>query len=89
MQRVFATFGLLVLTGSTLACGGGWQAQVRRQASTEHTCPEENIELIGDNGNRLARQANLMVCGQIRVYENVNAGATYVWRERTSGGSAP
>lgn len=39
--------------------------------------------VLGDDGNAMARHARLDVCGVDRMYEHVNTGATYEWRDVT------
>lgn len=91
-HRSFALRAAGLAAGAALvtsACGYSWQNEVRQRASYQHDCPESDIQIISDNGNRLARQARLEVCGRTRVYEHVNAGASYEWRDVTSGDEAP
>lgn len=70
---------------AVIGCGYSWQAELRRHAALQHGCPEDRIVVLYDNGNRLARQARIDVCGEEHLYENVNAGASYEWRDITAG----
>ena len=89
-RRASGLGGLIALSiGSLAGCGYSWEAELRHRASYQHDCPEREITIIADNGNRLTRQARLEVCGRTRVYEHVNTGATYEWRDVTSGDEAP
>jgi hypothetical protein len=38
---------------------------------------------VSDDGNALARRVRADVCGDSRLYEHANGGATYVWRDVT------
>jgi len=76
----------VLLSGFAAGCGGySWQRELRHQASYQHDCPESEIQIISDDGNRLGRRARVAVCGRTRVYEQVNAGASYEWRDMTAG----
>ena len=79
----FVCFAALALT--IQGCGYSWQAELRRHAALQHGCPEDRIVVLADNGSRLGRQARVEVCGEERLYENVNAGASYEWRDITGG----
>ena len=68
---------VVAATLAVVGCGYSWQAELRRHAALQHGCPEERIVVLSDNGNRLARQARIDVCGEEHLYENVNAGASY------------
>lgn len=80
MRRLLLPLAFTVAT----ACGYSWQAEVRRHAAVEHACPESRVQIIADNGNQLAREAQLAVCGDIRLYLHRNGGATYVWIDITA-----
>jgi len=71
--------GALLVAG----CGYSWQAEVRRHASAEHGCPEGDIRIVSDNGNRFERHAYLDVCGARRHYVHSGRGGIYVWEDAT------
>lgn len=75
-----ALFGLLAL-----GCGYSWQAELRRHAAVQHGCPEDEIEIVADDGNALARRVRVDVCGDGRLYEHRNTGPTYEWCDITAG----
>lgn len=84
--RYTLAIGLASLSLFLTACGGySWQADLRRHASLQHGCPESQVEIISENGNALSRQLRAEVCGESRLYQHVNAGASYVWRDITNG----
>lgn len=86
-RRTVIHFVALIAAIGTAACGGyDWRRELRARASYQHDCPESQVQIISDNGNEMARQARVEVCGRTRVYEHENLGATYEWRDVTNGG---
>lgn len=78
MRRVLIV--ALLATG----CGYSWQTDLRRHVALQRGCPEDEVTIIADNGNRLSRQVRLESCGESLMYQHVNTGATYEWRDITA-----
>ena len=72
---------VLILLAS--GCGYSWQADLRRHVALQRGCPEDEVVIIADDGNRLSRQVRLESCGVSLMYQHANTGATYEWREIT------
>lgn len=70
----------------------GWRAGVTETASLQHSCPPEQIQIRGDNGDGYARVVQLDVCGQQRVYQDLGGRYGYAWVDQTPvtvGAEAP
>lgn len=64
-----------------------WRAGVMQAASLDHGCPSSRIAITGDDGHGSARVVALQVCGERRVYRDVNASTEFhVWVDTTTGG---
>ncbi len=74
---------LIATVLAVCGCGYSWQADLRRHVALQRGCPEDEIRIIGDDGNRLSRQVRLESCGESLMYQHVNTGATYEWRDVT------
>lgn len=82
------------MTVAALALAGchDWRAGVTDTASVQHGCPPERIRILEYGGHRLARVVELDVCGQRRVYQDINGSTGTMWVDQTptsSGGEAP
>jgi hypothetical protein len=84
--------GLILGLGLFLTGCYDWNAAVRRQASFDHGCPEEQVEVLRDNGDGMARAVWVDVCGQQRIYRDMGGTRMYLWQDMTdvqsSGGEA-
>lgn len=86
---------LIILTAllSMLASGCyNWRAGVTETASLQHSCPPEQIRVLGDNGDGYARVVQLDVCGQRRVYQDLGGARGFAWVDQTPvtvGAEAP
>ncbi|MCB9600729.1 MAG: hypothetical protein H6721_04100 [Sandaracinus sp.] len=81
-----------VLALSLSGCGGGWQSRVISQASFDHSCPEPQVHVLADNGDRMARAVRLDVCGRQRMYRDIGGSQVYLFQDVTElngGESSP
>ena len=74
---------IVVLLALASACGYSWQADLRRHVALQRGCPEDRVVIVADDGNRLSRQVRLESCGDSLMYQHVNTGATFEWRDIT------
>ncbi|MEQ9075796.1 MAG: hypothetical protein RLP09_18210 [Sandaracinaceae bacterium] len=67
-----------------------WNRAVRDQASFDHGCPPERVQVLRDNGDGMARAVWLDVCGERRIYRDIGGSRIYLWQDmteaQTSGG---
>ena len=91
MQGTLRNALLGVVLVSILSGCYHWQTEVTKQASFDHNCPVENVRILGDNGDNIARAVRLDVCGNRRMYRDIGGDQIYLWQdmtETTSGGSS-
>ena len=77
---------------SVLAGCYDWRAAVVQQASFDHSCPPQNVQIIADNGDNMARAVRVDVCGNERLYRDLGGTRMYLWQdttEMTTGGESP
>jgi hypothetical protein len=67
----------------SFGCAGVWQRKVISQASFDHQCPEQQVAILRDNGDGVARAVELNVCGQSRMYRDVGGTQMYLFRDVT------
>lgn len=75
-----------------LIVGCNWADGLRRAASVEHGCPQENIHVVADDGDNMARTVQLDVCGSRRIYRDMGGRQAVVWVDVTTptgGGETP
>ena len=87
------TLVAIVALATTLLSGCyDWNAAVRSQASFDHDCPEDQVEILRDNGDGMARAVWVDVCGTRRIYRDIGGSRVFLWQDMTeaqgSGGEA-
>ena len=72
---------MMALVAFGAGCAG-WQGRVINQASFDHECPEEDVTILRDSGDRMARTVDLDVCGARKRYQD-RGGNVYLWQDIT------
>jgi len=75
-----------VLGFAAILVGGGchlWEGRVRDQASFDHSCPVEQIQILAYTDDSMARSVRLDVCGATRTYRDVGGSEVFLWMDVT------
>lgn len=94
MNRLSPLIALLAFSVLAGCAGRNWQTRVIQQASFDHSCPQEQVRVLADNGDRMARAVRLDVCGRTRMYRDIGGSEVFLWQDvtelnGTTGGATP
>jgi hypothetical protein len=67
-----------------LVVGCDWRGMVSDTAARDHGCPRDQVRVLSDNGDAMARQVELDVCGSRRIYRDIGGRNRYLFVDTTT-----
>jgi hypothetical protein len=77
-SAIFVILAVLLVAGCS-----SWHDGLLKQASFDHKCPREQIQIVRDSGDNMSRTVDVNICGKDRRYRDVGGSRIVSWVDIT------